>query len=217
MDLDGHDLRLLKPTTYMNRSGMSVQALSAYLHIDPPQILVVHDELDLPVGTVRLKRGGGAGGHNGVRDVITQIGADFFRLRIGVGHPGEREDVIDHVLERANREEESRIIEVIGEALDVLPVLLGEGDQKAMHKLHSRGVVPRPHRKERDPDGNGGACAQGLIHGHTLRHRRPAQRRQVDAVQRADGRPASPAENYPFCTIDPNVGVVPVPDPRLER
>ena len=139
----------------MNHSGMSVQALSAYLHIDPPQILVVHDELDLPVGTVRLKRGGGAGGHNGVRDVITQLGADFFRLRVGVGHPGEREDVMDHVLDRASREDESRIVEALGDALEVLPILLGEGDQKAMHKLHSRGVVPRPHRKQRGANDDG--------------------------------------------------------------
>jgi PTH1 family peptidyl-tRNA hydrolase len=147
--LEGHELRLLKPTTYMNRSGMSVQALSSYLHIQPEQILVVHDDLDLPAGTVRLKRGGGAGGHNGVRDVITHLGPDFFRLRVGVGHPGQSEDVIDHVLERANREDENKIIEAIGDALDVLPILLGQGEQKAMHKLHSRGVVPRPHKKER--------------------------------------------------------------------
>jgi PTH1 family peptidyl-tRNA hydrolase len=128
---------------------MSVQALSAYLHIQPGQILVVHDDLDLPAGTVRLKRGGGAGGHNGLRDVITHLGPDFFRLRVGVGHPGQREDVIDHVLDRASREDEGKIIEAIGDALDVLPMLLGEGEQKAMHKLHSRGVVPRPHKKER--------------------------------------------------------------------
>jgi peptidyl-tRNA hydrolase, PTH1 family len=156
IELEGHDLRLLKPTTYMNRSGMAVQALSAYLHIDPAQILVVHDELDLPVGTVRLKRGGGPGGHNGVRDVITQIGAEFFRLRVGIGHPGEREDVLDHVLERASREDESKILEALGDALDVLPILLGEGEQKAMHKLHSRGVVPRLHRKERAAEDEGG-------------------------------------------------------------
>ena len=156
--LDGHELRLLKPTTYMNRSGMSVQALSAYLHIQPGQMLVVHDDLDLPAGTVRLKRGGGPGGHNGVRDVITHLGPDFFRLRVGVGHPGQSEDVIDHVLERASKEDENKIIEAIGDALDVLPILLGEGEQKAMHKLHSRGVVPRPHKKEREA-GSGGEAA----------------------------------------------------------
>ena len=149
VEIEGHDLRLLKPTTYMNRSGVSVQALSAYLHIQPEQILVVHDDLDLPVGTVRIKRGGGAGGHNGLRDCITHLGPDFFRLRVGIGHPGQREDVIDHVLERASREDEAKIAEALGEALDVLPILLGQGDQKAMHRLHSRGVVPRPHRKER--------------------------------------------------------------------
>jgi PTH1 family peptidyl-tRNA hydrolase len=130
---------------------MSAQALSSYLHIQPEQILVVHDDLDLPAGTVRLKRGGGAGGHNGVRDVIAHVGPDFFRLRVGVGHPDQREDVIDHVLDRASREDEAKIIEAIGDALDVLPILFEHGDQKAMHKLHSRGVVPKPHKKERGP------------------------------------------------------------------
>ena len=161
VDLDGHELRLLKPMTYMNRSGISVQAMSAYVRIQPEQILVVHDEIDLPAGTLRLKRGGGAGGHNGVRDVITHLGADFFRLRVGVGHPGQREDVIDHVLERASKEDENRIIEAIGDALDVLPILLGEGDQKAMHKLHSRGVIPRPHRKVGEPGGGEDPSTEG--------------------------------------------------------
>ena len=161
VDLEGHELRLLKPTTYMNRSGMSVQALASYLHIQAEQILVVHDDLDLPVGTLRLKRGGGAGGHNGVRDVITHLGPEFFRLRVGVGHPGQQEDVIDHVLERANREDEAKIIEALGDALDVLPILLGHGEQKAMHKLHSRGVVPKPHKKER------GAAPDGASDGET--------------------------------------------------
>lgn len=161
VDLDGHELRLLKPTTYMNRSGMSVQAMSAYLRIQPEQILVVHDDLDLPAGTVRLKRGGGPGGHNGVRDVITHLGPDFFRLRVGIGHPGQREDVLDHVLERASKEDENKIIEAIGDALDVLPILLGEGDQKAMHKLHSRGVIPRPHRKQGEPGADEDPSAEG--------------------------------------------------------
>ena len=151
VDMEGHELRLLKPTTFMNGSGISVQAMSSYLHIRPEQILVVHDDLDLPVGTVRIKRGGGAGGHNGLRDVITHLGKEFFRLRVGIGHPGQSEDVIDHVLERANRDDEAKILEALGDALDVLPILLGHGDQKAMHKLHSRGVVPRPHRKQRGP------------------------------------------------------------------
>jgi PTH1 family peptidyl-tRNA hydrolase len=160
-DLEGHELRLLKPMTYMNRSGMSVQAMSAYLRIQPEQILVVHDDLDLPAGTVRLKRGGGPGGHNGVRDVITHLGQDFFRLRIGIGHPGQREDVLDHVLERASKEDENKIIEAIADALDVLPILLGEGDQRAMHKLHSRGVIPRPHRKQGEPGADEDPPAEG--------------------------------------------------------
>jgi PTH1 family peptidyl-tRNA hydrolase len=158
VNIEGNDVRLLKPTTYMNRSGTSVQAMSGYLHIQPEQILVVHDELDLPVGTVRLKRGGGPGGHNGVRDVIAHIGPDFYRLRIGVGHPGQKEDVIDHVLERASREDEAKIIEAIADALDVLPIFFEQGEQKAMHRLHSRGVTPRSHKKPArgEPEGAGG-------------------------------------------------------------
>ena len=138
VDVEGRDIRLLKPMTYMNRSGLSVRSLAAYLKVESPEILVVHDELDLEPGTVRLKRGGGHGGHNGLRDLIAHIAKDFFRLRIGVGHPGHREDVVGHVLQRASRDDEDRIVEAIGEALDVLPILLGQGEQKAMHRLHTR-------------------------------------------------------------------------------
>ena len=106
ISLSEQDIILLKPTTYMNRSGLSVRQLSDFYKIAPEEILVAHDELDLPVGTVRLKQGGGHGGHNGLRDTITHIGETFWRLRLGIGHPGNKADVIDYVLTRAPRAEE---------------------------------------------------------------------------------------------------------------
>lgn len=138
--VERRELRLLKPNTFMNRSGNSIRALAAYLKVPVESVLVAHDDLDLPPGTVRLKRGGGAGGHNGLRDVIAHLGRDFFRMRIGVGHPGHQNEVIDYVLTRPGREEDAAIRASIEEAADVLPVLLGEGEQPAMHRLHTRPV-----------------------------------------------------------------------------
>ena len=152
INVGGHDLRLLKPTTFMNRSGQSVKALSSYLKVPPEGILVAHDDLDLPFGTVRLKRGGGSGGHNGLKDIIAHLGEDFVRLRFGIAHPSGARDIIDYVLERASREEESAIMEAIGAAVEALPQLLDGQFEKAMQALHSRGVVPRNKRKAGDDD-----------------------------------------------------------------
>jgi PTH1 family peptidyl-tRNA hydrolase len=142
----GADLLLLKPNTFMNRSGASVRSLAAYLKVPPERVLVAHDELDLPVGTVRLKRGGGPGGHNGLKDVIAHLGREFYRLRIGIGHPREQAEVIDYVLRRPGADEETRITEAIGMAADVLPVMLAEGEQRAMNTLH------RPPKPPADDD-----------------------------------------------------------------
>jgi PTH1 family peptidyl-tRNA hydrolase len=131
------DLRLLKPDTFMNRSGRAVQSLLAYLKLPPESVLVVHDDLDLPVGTLRLKWAGGHGGHNGLRDIINRIGRDFRRLRIGIGHPRGSRDVIDYVLHRARPDEEQRIIDAVGRGLDLLPELLNDGFEHAMHTLHT--------------------------------------------------------------------------------
>jgi len=136
------DLLLLKPNTFMNRSGASVRSLSAYLKIPPECVLVAHDELDLPVGTVRLKRGGGPGGHNGLKDVIAHLGREFYRLRIGIGHPREQADVIDYVLNRPRAEEKTRITEAVETAANVLPVMLAEGEQRAMNRLHRPAKPP---------------------------------------------------------------------------
>ncbi|HEU5398113.1 MAG TPA: aminoacyl-tRNA hydrolase [Gammaproteobacteria bacterium] len=151
INVAGPDLRLLKPATFMNRSGQSVKALAAYLKVPTEAILVAHDDLDLPYGSVRLKRGGGAGGHNGLKDVTAHMGEDYARLRFGIAHPAGSRDVIDYVLERATAAEESAIMESVGAAVAALPDLLEGRDEKVMQALHSRGVVPRNRRpKEGD-------------------------------------------------------------------
>jgi peptidyl-tRNA hydrolase, PTH1 family len=138
ISIDGHEIVLLKPTTYMNRSGLSIRQLSDFYKISPEDILVAHDELDLPVGTVRLKQGGGHGGHNGLRDSIAHIGEAFWRMRLGIGHPGNKAEVIDYVLTRAPRAEEDLILEAVGTGVDCIPLLLEQGAERAMTRLHSR-------------------------------------------------------------------------------
>ena len=138
LSIGGKEIVLLKPTTYMNRSGLSIRQLSEFYKIAADDILVAHDELDLTVGTVRLKHGGGHGGHNGLRDTIAHIGETFWRLRLGIGHPGSKTDVIDYVLTRAPRSEEDLIMEAVKLAVDCIPLLLEEGAERAMTKLHSR-------------------------------------------------------------------------------
>lgn len=131
------ELWLVKPQTFMNKSGAAVQAVASFYRIAPGEMLVAHDEIDLPPGVVRLKEGGGHGGHNGVRDVIAQLGADFWRLRIGVGHPGSKDQVIDAVLDRASADEQKLIDAALLRAHAALPELLRDGAQKAMHRLHT--------------------------------------------------------------------------------
>ena len=133
------ELWLLYPQTYMNASGKAVAALCRYYKIQPEQILVVHDELDLPPGVSRLKLGGGLGGHNGLKDIAVHLGTkDFWRLRIGIGHPGDRNAVINYVLQPPRKEEAPLIDEAINRSLEVWP-LMAEGDcQAAMMKLHTK-------------------------------------------------------------------------------
>ncbi|GAB4346773.1 MAG: aminoacyl-tRNA hydrolase [Gammaproteobacteria bacterium] len=136
--IEGQDTRLLKPTTYMNHSGRAVSAMAGFFRIPVEAILVVHDEIDLPPGVARLKRGGGHGGHNGLRDVIAALGSrEFSRLRLGVGHPGQRDEVVDYVLRKPTREERNQIEASIDQAFDVLPDLLANRWQRAMTTLHS--------------------------------------------------------------------------------
>lgn len=129
---------LLKPTTFMNRSGLAVAALAGFYKIPVENILVVHDELDLPPGVVRLKQGGGHGGHNGLRDIIAQLGASFMRLRIGIGHPGNRDAVVDYVLQCPSVVDRQQIEAAMDTALLVIPDVVHGEMQRAMHSLHSQ-------------------------------------------------------------------------------
>ena len=137
--LDGRDVRLLIPSTFMNLSGKSVNGLAKFYQIAPENILVVHDELDLPPGVSRFKKGGGHGGHNGLRDTIKCLGnnKDFARLRIGIGHPGNAKQVADYVLKKASPDDQQLIINSIDDALRALPLALAGEWEKAMLKLHS--------------------------------------------------------------------------------
>ena len=137
--LSGHDLRLLIPTTFMNRSGQSVAAIAGFFKIAPESILVAHDELDIPPGTARFKQGGGHGGHNGLRDIIPALGnnKDFHRLRIGIGHPGHASKVTGYVLGAPSQVDRTRIDACIDEAIAALPLALDGDTTKAMTRLHS--------------------------------------------------------------------------------
>lgn len=132
-------VRLVKPSTYMNRSGQAVGAIAGYFRIAPAAILVAHDELDLPAGTVRLKEGGGHGGHNGLRDVAAHLGTrDFARIRLGIGRPGPGRDPIDYVLERPGTEERRLIDDAIERVLDWSAALLAGDLQPVMKALHTK-------------------------------------------------------------------------------
>jgi peptidyl-tRNA hydrolase, PTH1 family len=133
----GYDCWLLLPDTYMNASGRAVQALAAFYKIEPDGILVVHDELDLPPGTVRLKKGGGVAGHNGLKDIAAKLGPDFWRLRVGIGHPGDRDEVIDYVLHPPREEEAELISRAVGHSLEVWPLIRSGEMERAMHRLHT--------------------------------------------------------------------------------
>lgn len=144
MTITGQELWLLKPMTFMNRSGQAVAALARFHKLPLSAILVVHDDLDLPPGTVRLKRGGGHGGHNGLRDLMAHLGGnEFARLRLGIGHPGDSRDVLEHVLRRAPRSEQDALEQAITDALREIPRLLAGQWERAMQALHSR-RVPSP-------------------------------------------------------------------------
>jgi PTH1 family peptidyl-tRNA hydrolase len=129
---------LMLPQSFMNSSGRPVQMLASFFKIAPADILVAHDELDFPPGVAKFKQGGGVAGHNGLKDISARLGShDYWRLRIGIGHPGERNAVTDYVLHRPSREERAAIDAAIGRALEVLPLVLAGDMQGAMQRLHS--------------------------------------------------------------------------------
>ena len=135
----GSDRWLLKPATFMNRSGQAVAGLARYFRLQPCQILVAHDELDLPPGVVRIKYGGGHAGHNGLRDIVAALGdGGFYRLRIGIGHPGDSRLVVGYVLSRPSRADRQAIEGGLDEAVEALPEILSGEIQRAMNRLHAR-------------------------------------------------------------------------------
>jgi PTH1 family peptidyl-tRNA hydrolase len=138
INLHGEDVWLVKPQSYMNNSGSPVRALLDYYRLRPNELLVAHDEIDLPPGTVRIKEGGGHGGHNGLRDIIRHCGADFVRLRLGVGHPGEKHKVTNYVLKRGSSDVEAAVERNVDDALAVMPELVDGDISAAMKKLHTK-------------------------------------------------------------------------------
>lgn len=138
IQLAGQPVWLLKPSTFMNRSGLAVKQLSSFYKIPVEHILVVHDELDLNPGTARLKSAGGHGGHNGLRDLHAHMGKDYQRLRIGIGHPGDRSKVVDFVLSNPNLNDSIDIGNSIDAAVNVMDLVVTGEMQKAMHSLHSK-------------------------------------------------------------------------------
>ena len=136
--LPSGDVWLLKPQTYMNKSGTAVQALAAFYKIQPAEILVVHDELDIPTGWVKFKQGGGNGGHNGLKDIQARLGTpDFYRLRLGIDHPGDRNEVVNYVLKKPRSEEREQIDAAIEKSLAVMPQLLADDFVAVQRTLHS--------------------------------------------------------------------------------
>jgi len=132
-----HSVWLLKPSTFMNRSGLAAHQISSFYKIPVDQVLVAYDELDLPVGTVRLKVGGGHGGHNGLRDLHAQISKEYTRLRFGIGHPGDSRKVADYVLSRPSQDDEISIQNAIDKSIAEIDKIISGDTQKAMNTLHT--------------------------------------------------------------------------------
>ena len=144
---------LLQPMTFMNLSGRAVGPLAHFYKIAPAEILVVHDELDLAPGQMKLKQGGGAAGHNGLKDILAQLGsADFWRLRIGIGHPGDRAEVANWVLQKPRLEDRLAIDQNLRDSLAALPLLLDGAMDKAMMKIHAKPPRPKPEPRPRVSD-----------------------------------------------------------------
>ncbi|WP_118861824.1 aminoacyl-tRNA hydrolase [Haemophilus haemolyticus] len=137
--VNGKEVRLLVPTTFMNLSGKAVGALASFYRIKPEEILVIHDELDLPPGTAKLKQGGGHGGHNGLKDIVAQLGNNnnFYRLRIGIGHPGHRDLVAGYVLNKPSPADRDALEKVLDEATDCVEMIFKDGMVKATNRLNS--------------------------------------------------------------------------------
>lgn len=139
----GADCVFLRPDTFMNESGQAVRAAADYFDVAPERVVVAYDDLDLPPGSVKLKLGGGHGGHNGLRSTFSHLGSqNFWRVRVGIGHPGVKEAVTPWVLGRAPAEDEKAILAAVERAVDALPDLLRGDPGEAMKTLHTRGSGP---------------------------------------------------------------------------
>jgi PTH1 family peptidyl-tRNA hydrolase len=150
-------LWLVEPQTYMNLSGKSVAALARFFKIAPEQILVAHDELDLLPGQLKLKQGGSHAGHNGLKDIVAQLGsADFWRLRLGIGHPGVKAEVVDYVLRKPSQEHREAIEQCVALSLQSLDLLLAGEMERAMMKVHRKPPRPKPDAPPSDPTGEQG-------------------------------------------------------------
>ncbi|RQP23321.1 aminoacyl-tRNA hydrolase [Piscinibacter terrae] len=144
---------LLEPMTFMNLSGKSVAALARFFKILPNEVLVVHDELDLVPGQMKLKLGGSHAGHNGLRDIHAQLGtADYWRLRLGIGHPGVKAEVVNYVLKKPSPEHREAIEKAIDQSLTALDLILAGDMEKAMMKVHAKPPRPKPPKPEPKPD-----------------------------------------------------------------
>ncbi|HET6631311.1 MAG TPA: aminoacyl-tRNA hydrolase [Rhodanobacteraceae bacterium] len=148
LEVAGKPLWLLKPATFMNESGRSVSAALRYYKLEPAQCLVVHDDLDLPPGTARLKFDGGHGGQNGLRDIIRHAGSGFHRLRIGIGHPGHRDRVLPWVLGKPSAQDEEAMVDAVRRSLDVLPLAVAGDLNEAMKRLHTESRDPGPGTRD---------------------------------------------------------------------
>ena len=150
--LAGSDLWLLMPQTFMNRSGQAVRALTQFYRIEPAEMLVLHDELDLPPGQMRLKFGGGLGGHNGLKDITAHLGTqDYWRLRIGIGHPGDKNEVVDYVLKAPRKEERNEIDAALDRALLAWPSLERGDFAAATQRINSKPALPKEAPTKENP------------------------------------------------------------------
>lgn len=138
IDINNHPCRLVLPLTFMNHSGQTTRIISQFYKIEPGEILIVHDELDLPVGRIKLKTGGGHGGHNGLRDITAQLGTgEFHRLRIGIGHPGHKDLVHQYVLSRPSMHDRQQIYDAIDRGIAIIPIVLSGDMARAMNQVNA--------------------------------------------------------------------------------
>ncbi len=155
LNAEGMDCYVCKPMTFMNNSGQAVQAIAAFYKLKPEEILVVHDDIDLAAGVVRVKTGGGHGGNNGLRDIIEKLGTnDFSRIRLGIGHPGDSSQVVNYVLCKPSAEDQEKILDAVSEVMMLLPQIINGEIQKAMTELHTKQKQATENKIQDDENNN---------------------------------------------------------------